>query len=137
MSVAGSNSVNNHFPPNGRKRQLNAHSTSPTNDRTQTKLRFPPEKRTRLSPEVSDQAHSSSSSTEDMAHMAGHSETNNKLPFSNSFAAHSSKAGMNNHTRKPGQGKKLVIKNRKGTYRPKILCHYDVMVLGCLTTRQG
>lgn len=125
MSVADSNSVNNHFPPNGRKRQLNTHSTSPANDRTQTKLRFPPEKRTRLSLEDSDTAHpsSSSSSAEDMAHTAGHTETNNKLSFSNSFAAHS-KAGMNNHTRKPGQGKKLVIKNRK--IKPDLPENYEV-----------
>ena len=35
-----------------------------------------------------------------------------KLPFANSFAT---KASLNNH-KKPGQGKKLVIKNRKGEW---------------------
>lgn len=105
MSVAGSNSVNNHHPSNGRKRKLNPPSPC---DKNQTKLKFASEKRVRLSQEVPDIVKSPAS---EMAHTLSPTETNNKLPFTNSFAA---KAGLNNH-KKSGQGKKLVIKNRKGT----------------------
>ena len=106
MSVAGSNSVNNHLPSNGRKRRLNPPSP---HDKNQSKLKFASEKRVRLSQEVPDIVNSGSSSSE-MAHTISHTETNNKLPFTNSFTA---KAGLNNH-KKSGQGKKLVIKNRRG-----------------------
>ena len=50
----------------------------------------------------------------DMAHQP----VNNKVSYgTNNFRIHKAAggAGLNNHAKKPGQGKKLVIKNRKGT----------------------
>ena len=104
MSVAGNHSVNHRFLPNGRKRKLSPCSVSP-HDKRQTRLKFTSEKRIRVSQEVPDTVNSELLDS-DMAH----TESNNKLPFANSFSA---KASLNNH-KKPGQGKKLVIKNRKG-----------------------
>lgn len=101
MSVAGNSSLSNHFPSNGRKRKLSPQS----NDKAQTKLKFPTEKRARFSQEVPE----ISQPSENMAHLPA--DTNNKFPHVNSIAT---KAGLNNHAKKPGQSKKLVIKNRRG-----------------------
>ena len=109
MSVAGNHSVNHHFLPNGRKRKLSPCSVSP-HDKRQTKLKFTSEKRIRVSQEVPDTLNSELSASE-MEQTVSPTESNHKkLPFANSFAT---KASLNNH-KKPGQGKKLVIKNRKG-----------------------
>ena len=108
MSVAGNHSVNHRFLPNGRKRKLSPCSVS-SHDKRQSKLKFTSEKRIRVSQEVLDTVNSELLDS-DMAHTVSPTESNNKLPFANSFSA---KASLNNH-KKPGQGKKLVIKNRKG-----------------------
>ena len=101
MSLAGKDSLN-HFPSNGRKRRRSAHANQP-------KLNFTTEKRKRHSVEISEPFGLS----QEMSHATPTTaEANHKLLHVNSFAA---KAGLNNHARKPGQGKKLVIKNRKGT----------------------
>ncbi len=115
MSVAGTSrdSHSNHHPANGRKRRLSPHSNStPTQDKTQTKLKLFSEKRKKLCIDVPGVLPPSHDTMSSASATSTHSDTKNKLSFpKNNLAA---KAAVNNHTRKPGQGKKLVIKNRKG-----------------------
>ena len=124
MSGSGSRgSMNNHCP-NGRKRRLTSHrvkvSSSP--DSNQPQLRFPPKKRPRTDdPELLDAA--PSTSAVEMAHLP-EASNNHKISLGNNFV----KAGIsNNHARKPGQGKKLVIKNRKGVCVLKACACLNVM----------
>lgn len=112
-------------PPNGRKRKLSSRSrslntlhNSSSNTRTITSYSVnrggkgkansssPRAKKGRF---VSDESSSSSSSynSEPMAFPS----TSGTSPFGNNFKG----GGVNNHKR-PGQGKKIVIKNRKGKY---------------------
>lgn len=124
MSVAGgSDSSSNHFPTNGRKRRLSPHTNS-KNDNHKT-LNCPPDKRLCSSNSPSSStAHFFNShptplldseeqcSTTMASPLDSTKASNNRLPHSNNFAAKD--AGLNDHARKSGQGKKLVIKNRKG-----------------------
>lgn len=148
MSVSGSSSFpgNCNLPPNGRKRKLsnrNSHnssdpstssSSSSTSSAKQSKLNFTPNhKRQRRSLNNSNHSppslHHPNSIVEDIecsedSDMAHHPGTNNRLSFgSNSFMAGKTAAspgGTNNHVKKPTQGKKIVIKNRKGINKEKV-----------------
>lgn len=138
MSGSGNGSFpgNHNLPPNGRKRKLsnrNSHTSSEASTSSsslssqQNKLNFTPNhKRQRLSLNNSNHSppslhHTNSKEEEDrdcseMAHQPG---TNNRLSFgTNNFMTSkvAVASGTNNHVKKPSQGKKLVIKNRKGKY---------------------
>ena len=98
MSIAGSNCNGSHS--GGRKRKLNS---TAGNGKKQTKLTYP------------------SSSNQAQAF-----DCNIKSPMAESVDGESSdshsgsftpRASLNNHVKKPGSGKKLVIKNMKGTER--------------------
>ena len=141
MSVNGSGSLSgncNFSAPNGRKRKLSNHNSHSSSDQStstgspassstakQSKLNFTPNhKRQRHSLNNSNHSppslHHPNSIEEDTPDlsMAHHSGTNNRLSFgSNSFMAGKaavSPGATNNHVKKPTQGKKIVIKNRKG-----------------------
>ena len=133
MSVSGNGSFpgNHNLPPNGRKRKLSnrnsctsseASTSSSSLSSRQSKLNFTPNhKRQRLSVNSSNHSqlslhhtNSKEKETSEMAHQPG---TNNRLSFgTNNFVASkvAVASGTNNHVKKPSQGKKLVIKNRKG-----------------------
>ena len=139
MSVNGSGSLSgncNFSAPNGRKRKLSNHNSHNSSDQStstsssssstskQSKLNFTPNhKRQRRSLNNSNHSppslHHPNSIVEDLS-MAHHPGTNNRLSFgTNSFMAGKtavSPGGTNNHVKKPTQGKKIVIKNRKGNY---------------------
>lgn len=150
MSVNGRDSFsgNHNIPPNGRKRKLsnrNSHSSSdssrsssssPSSSSTkQTRLNFTPNHKRQKLTLNSNSNHSppslhhtncreelENSECSDMAHQPG---TNNRMSIgSNNFVAGKAAVakGTNNHVKKPTQGKKLVIKNRKGktTCRPRV-----------------
>lgn len=138
MSVSGSGSFpgNHNLPPNGRKRKLSSRlsrsssdpsspsdtaSSSSSTTSKQSKLNFTPNhKRQKISVNNSNHSpplHHTNSTEEtlcsDMAHQPG---TNNRMSFNNNsfVVGKAAAAGTNNHVKKPSQGKKLVIKNRKG-----------------------
>lgn len=54
-----------------------------------------------------------------MAHMPGSPNNNHKTSL-----GMSAKIGFNNISKKNGQGKKLVIKNRRGTHTHTYMCVY-------------
>lgn len=103
MSVASSSNSNN-LPSGARKRKLNPNHHQNHSDPKQQKLSFLPQTR-----------YPSDSVDLDPDNMASSSSpsgrNNHKISLTNSHAAKVS----TNHTKKPGQGKKLVIKNRKGS----------------------
>ena len=135
MSGSGSGSFpgNHNLPPNGRKRKLssrNSHTSSEASTSSgslssrQNKLNFTPNhKRQRLSLNNSNHSppslhHTNLKEEEDrecseMAHQPG---TNNKLSFGTNNFKVAVASGTNNHVKKSSQGKKLVIKNRKGKH---------------------
>lgn len=112
MSVAGTSrdSHSNAHSANGRKRRL-SHSPS-TLDKTQTKLKQFSDKHKRPCRDVTDLSPATYETMSYHSATSPMSDTNHKLPCpKNSLAA---KAALNNHSKKPGQAKKLVIKNRRG-----------------------
>ena len=105
--------MNHRCPPNGRKRRLTSIRVKATSS-SQSQLPFLPKKRQRTSDsENSDSQLACCSGSVDMAELpVSPSGTNNhRLSLGNNLLG---KGGINNHTKKSGQGKKLVIKNRKG-----------------------
>ena len=143
MSVSGNGSNNNNLPPNGRKRKLSSRrsqsslsssssSSSSGSSSKQSKLNFhtpPNPKRLKLSNSNSSPPllHHTNSFTEEeefesldrMAAQHHQPGTNNRLSFGgNNFVVGKGAAavspGTNNHVKKPSQGKKIIIKNRKG-----------------------
>ena len=68
----------------------------------------------------------------DMAHMPVQGQS----PFGNNFKGMVKGAGVNNHKR-PGQGKKLVIKNRKGRFMAGMLwLKFPVKMCGLVNTSE-
>ena len=146
MSVRGRGSFsgNNNLPPNGRKRKLSNRNSNSSSDQSsssssssskQSRLNFTPNhKRPRLSVNNSNHSppslhHSNSREFEENSDMAHQTGTNNRMSFgSNSFMSGkaAATAGTNNHVKKPTQGKKLVIKNRKGTCRERICDNFGI-----------
>ena len=128
-STEGSSNASSNRTPN--------HHNNTQSDQKQTRLKFSPaEKRIRLTQPSQTTANNHChllSSTSAAAFSSGLKSSpsssfepeeslecgiiemaqNNRVSLSNNFAAVKA-AGLNNHTKKPGQGKKLVIKNRKG-----------------------
>ena len=95
MSVAGTNCNGSHS--GGRKRKLNSTSG---NSKKQTKLTYP---------SSSNQAQPFDCNI--VSPMADSVEGESSAPQTGSFMP---RASLSNHVKKPGSGKKLVIKNMKG-----------------------
>ena len=95
--------MNNALAPNGRKRRLSV-------------LRYKCPDPTLSSPvqPVKYQRLSSEAHTNSMAHLPGSNNHKMAAPGSGVGAGRSAKVGFNNVAKKSSQGKKLVIKNRKG-----------------------
>lgn len=89
------------YVPNGRKRRLNSLRVK-VPDKNQ--IPFSAKKRRRTSD-------SAPHSPINMAHLPGSPNSANNHKLSLSVTAN---VGFNNISKKPGQGKKLVIKNRRG-----------------------
>ena len=108
MSVASSGN-SSCLASGSRKRKLNQNHHQNHSDPKQLKLSFRPQAR-----------YPSDSLDLDPDNMASSSSpsgrNNHKISLTNSHAAKVS----SNHTKKPGQGKKLVIKNRKGSQSPPL-----------------
>lgn len=97
--------------PNGRKRPL-----------TSLRVRLPDQS---ILPfhALKRQKVSEPSSPPDMAHLPGSPNNNHKTPL-----GVSTKIGFNNVAKKNGQGKKLVIKNRRGIYMNISVCRVRILV---------
>ena len=132
MSGSGrTTSMNQLCPPNGRKRRLTSIRVKATSS-SQSQLPFPPKKRQRTSDsETSDSQLACCSGSVDMAELpVSPSGTNNhRLSLGNNLLG---KGGVNNHAKKSGQGKKLVIKNRKGLRLRGCLLVYLFVFTACV-----
>ena len=94
--------MSSRYVPNGRKRRLTSLRVKVPDKNL---IPFQALKRQRTSD-------SDSNTPLNMAHMPGSPNDTNNHKMSLGV---STKVGFNNLTKKPGQGKKLVIKNRRGT----------------------